>query len=300
MDESIIGNKFHYLTVDGIEKYNGHMRYKCVCDCGNIVYTNKKRILSGRSKSCGCKRTIAIEKYQYLINKKINKWTVLSIAQKNGNTYCNCRCECGTTKDVNVYNLINGKSNDCGCGRKKKMSETKTKDIIGNRYGKLIVIKRINSDKNKRATYLCQCDCGNEIITSSNLLINGHTSSCGCLLSYYNSLINSYLNELNIKFIPEYTVEINNKKYRFDFWLPDFNLIIEYDGEQHYFPVNFGHSDYSKVLEDFKRNQKHDEIKNKYCTDNGINLLRIPYTEKRNIKEIIYKHLQRLSEEDAS
>ena len=60
----------------------------------------------------------------------------------------------------------------------------------------------------------------------------------------------------------------------FDFYLPKYNSCIEFDGGQHYFPVNlFGGE------ESFEKTVKHDEIKNKYCEDNDIRLLRIPYYE---------------------
>lgn len=61
----------------------------------------------------------------------------------------------------------------------------------------------------------------------------------------------------------------------FDFYLPSYNLVIEYDGEQHYHPVKmFGGK------ESYEYIHRHDLIKNKYCENNGINLLRIPYTVK--------------------
>ncbi|PWT39112.1 hypothetical protein DKZ22_11745 [Limosilactobacillus reuteri] len=59
----------------------------------------------------------------------------------------------------------------------------------------------------------------------------------------------------------------------FDFYIPSVNLIIEYDGMQHYQPVEFFGG-----IESFRRNSRHDAIKNKYCEDHNINLLRIPYT----------------------
>ena len=46
----------------------------------------------------------------------------------------------------------------------------------------------------------------------------------------------------------------------------------------------------------FQETQKRDKIKNRYCEQNQINLLRIPYWEKENIETIINNHLQRLSE----
>jgi very-short-patch-repair endonuclease len=60
----------------------------------------------------------------------------------------------------------------------------------------------------------------------------------------------------------------------FDFYLPTINKIIEYDGEHHFVPVKGwgGEKKYNKIKEN-------DEIKNEYCDDNNIELLRIPYTK---------------------
>jgi hypothetical protein len=65
------------------------------------------------------------------------------------------------------------------------------------------------------------------------------------------------------------------RRLPFDFYLPEFNAVIEYDGLQHYKPVKIFGGD-----ETFKRTQIYDEIKNKYCKDNGIKMIRIPYTVK--------------------
>ena len=55
------------------------------------------------------------------------------------------------------------------------------KNLTGQRFGRLVVIKRVGSDKQKRATWECQCDCGNLCIVSSSYLLNENTKSCGCL-----------------------------------------------------------------------------------------------------------------------
>lgn len=75
----------------------------------------------------------------------------------------------------------------------------------------------------------------------------------------------------------------------FDFYLPDYNICIEYDGEQHYKPVNkFG------GLDKFKKLKKRDKIKTNYCNINSIILLRIKYTE--NIVEYLnYKLIKLIS-----
>lgn len=92
-------------------------------------------------------------------------------------------------------------------------------------------------------------------------------------------LIGQILQKINISyqtqkvfqgcFNPEYTNYL-----RFDFYLPDYNCCIEYDGEQHFRPVeHFGGK------EKFQRQQQLDNIKNQYCKDNNIKLIRIPYTD---------------------
>lgn len=53
------------------------------------------------------------------------------------------------------------------------------KDETGNRYGRLEVLARAGT-KNNLATWLCQCDCGNQVIVYGTVLRSGETTSCGC------------------------------------------------------------------------------------------------------------------------
>lgn len=67
------------------------------------------------------------------------------------------------------------------------------------------------------------------------------------------------------------------------------DLLIEYDGEQHFKPIEwFG------GVETFRRQQENDRIKNRYCEETGIPLLRIPYWEKKNTADIVTKALKEL------
>ena len=67
----------------------------------------------------------------------------------------------------------------------------------------------------------------------------------------------------------------DKKPLPFDFYLENYNVAIEYQGGQHYYPV-----DYFGGEEKFKLQQKHDNIKREYCKNNGIRLLEIPYYKK--------------------
>lgn len=77
---------------------------------------------------------------------------------------------------------------------------------------------------------------------------------------------------------------------RFDFFIPQLNLAIEYDGEPHFNPSYRGHGN-SDRLED---NKKHDLIKNEFCKKNNINLIRIHY--KVPFKEIEKKLLSAIKD----
>lgn len=70
----------------------------------------------------------------------------------------------------------------------------------------------------------------------------------------------------------------------FDFYIPKYNLCIEYDGLQHFVPV-----DWFGGEKGFETCQRHDKIKNEYCEKNGILLLRIPYF--KNVEEELEQFL---------
>lgn len=74
---------------------------------------------------------------------------------------------------------------------------------------------------------------------------------------------------------------------KFDFWLPSYNCIIEYDGEQHFQPVQFGGISVEQAKERLHDTQIRDNIKNQYCQHHNIDLIRIPHWEKDNIEKIL-------------
>jgi len=100
---------------------------------------------------------------------------------------------------------------------------------------------------------------------------------------------NSSKGELQIeKWLKEKHIEfVSQKKFKeckgiknllpFDFFIPKFNLCIEYDGEQHYRPVCFNGMKFQEAQKLFEKLKINDEIKNQFCQNNSIELLRIPY-----------------------
>jgi len=123
---------------------------------------------------------------------------------------------------------------------------------------------------------------------------NTHLSGSGCPFCKQTkgeSAIENYLKEKGIKYVKEYQIPNTSlfcdRKYLLvDFYLPDYNLFIEYNGQQHYFPVDIfgGEEIYNMQVE-------RDISLRQYCSENKIILLEIPYTKKKEIDKILNKIL---------
>lgn len=185
-----------------------------------------------------------------------------------------CRCECGNLTKVDSSALRRGTTLSCGCLQKEKVGQTQLKDLTGQRFGKLIVLKRAKENtSNNGAIWVCQCDCGTIKNISGESLRHGHSMSCGCMQSKGEYLIRQYLNQYNINFQTQYSFDdlLSQQKYplRFDFAIFKNNklyCLIEFQGPQHRDKNNQWHT-----LElEYNDNQKI-----QYCQQHGYNLLLI-------------------------
>ena len=128
---------------------------------------------------------------------------------------------------------------------------------------------------------------------------NHHLRGCGCSKCKNNYkgeiAIENYLTRNNIKFEAQKRFKDckDSNTLPFDFYLPYYNLCIEFDGEGHFKPIKRSKEMTDEQAEE-KLNyvQRHDEIKTNYCKNNGINLLRICYDE--NVEEKLTDYFQNL------
>lgn len=201
-----------------------------------------------------------------------------------------CRCDCGAEIVVGGDHLRNGHTKSCGCLQKEKSSvimktiqpqgvATMLNDLTNKKYGLLSVIEYSHTH-NKKRFWKCQCECGNITYVSGSDLTTRHTSSCGCLKSSQGEYkIGKILSENNIPFIKEKTFDgcADKIKLRFDFYV-DNSYLIEFDGRQHFESIEEWGGQAS-----LEATQKRDSIKNKFCKDNNIPLIRIPFTKLDNI-----------------
>lgn len=206
-----------------------------------------------------------------------------------------CQCECGNIKSYLSSALRSGGTVSCGCyGQEKrteairhsqkvleqckKMTENNKQHLEGQRFGKLVVLEETDLRKGTNIIWKCQCDCGNICYVTTSSLNKGDTKSCGCLKSYGELIIGQLLQSNNISFIKEYSFDTcvfsNKQKAKFDFYVNN-KYLIEFDGKQHFEEILF--------FGDFNNIQYRDKVKNKWCLDNNIPLIRIPYSQINKI-----------------
>ena len=261
------GQIFGQLKVlhQAVRRDDRYTRWVCECSCGNITEVRTDYLTSGHTTSCGCalkqaNKNRAID----LTGQVFGEWTVLGRGTKE--SYWKCKCSCGVEREVFANSLKNGVSTSCGHLHKNDIR----KPIIGNRYGKLVVLEQFKQGDDQYC--LCQCDCGNKTLIRRSNLISGNTQSCGCISSKGEARITRILQEKNIPFVSQWTPsEFYSKRYKYDFYV-DNKYVIEFDGPQHTGQVG-GFYTQEKVDALIER----DKEKNKYCLDHNIPLYRIPY-----------------------
>ena len=159
----------------------------------------------------------------------------------------------------------------------------KFKDVHGNKYD-YSEVKYINT--NSKVEIICSKH------GSFFQNIYSHFNGVGCPKcnsSKGEEKIRLYLEKYKINYIEQY--RFNNCKninpLPFDFYLPELNILIEFDGKQHFKPIfHFGGK------KEFLKIQKRDKIKTEFVKKNNIKLIRIPYSKYSEIEKILFGVIQ--------
>lgn len=197
---------------------------------------------------------------------------------------------CSTEFEVRYHDFINKRSRCPLCMNAKlrklhlKSSEEFQKEfseLAKDEYKLLSPYKKSN-EKIK----IQHIECGNSWMCTPNNFLRG--SRCPyCSKSKGEIKIKEILEFLGIEFYQEYKFE--DCKYKaclpFDFYLPKYNMCIEYDGEFHYKETTLGN--------DLNEQKIRDKIKTHYCINKKVKLLRIPYWEFNNIEKILLNKLNK-------
>lgn len=252
--------------------------YEDICKKFNVSYPTLKKFLIKEKIQYNKKNSLD----DRLIGQKYGRLTVIKLDHigKNNRKYYLCKCNCGKEIITAGTSLISGITKSCGC------LKYEYEDLTGKIFGFLEVLEISENKYNDygRITWKCKClNCGNITYKTAEILKRGDAISCGCVHSIGELNISKILFKNNINFKKEYSFSDlkseKNRALRFDFAIfnDDNSLLylIEFDGKQHF---NKNTRYYSKTM------VEHDKIKNEYCKNNGIPLIRIPYYLRDKIK----------------
>lgn len=287
------GKKFDY----SLTKYKGvKNKIKIKCPQGHIFEQSPNDHLNGH----GCKKCGGWGKYSNSNNNFIKD---LKRIYKNSLDFTQTKYK-GWEKDVIITcpkhgdfkkrarGLINKKQGCPKCGRERTSKKNKwdLKTFVEKAnftHNSFYDYSKVNYN-NSTSKVIIICPNHGEFLQAPKDHINKTQGCPKCKNSKGENIISSILTELNIKFIPQYTFEdcINQRKLPFDFFLPGHNICIEFDGEQHFFPIElFGGE------ETFNYIKHNDEIKNQYCINNNIKLIRINYKQISKINQILKNYV---------
>ena len=147
---------------------------------------------------------------------------------------------------------------------------------------------------------VCRCKLCNKIIKTSSRTIYNKQIHRDCAM--YNTSngekeICNILDILNIQYFQEYSFDDckNILPLRFDFYIPSFNMCIEYQGQQHYRPAQFPKDTKEDAVKNYYKIIENDEIKYQYCKDNNIKLLIISYKDFENLYDILESELSQIN-----
>lgn len=289
----IHGNKYDYSSV---EYKNAHTKVKIICPKhGEFEQTPNKHLYSKYGcPSCGIEaRANNSKKTTKEFIKEIkkihgNKYDYSLVDYQNAKTRVKLICPEHGVFTIFPGSLLRG-SGCFKCGRETtgkakkyttKIFIEKAKEVHGDLYDYSLVDYKRTFDKVK---IICPKHGEFEQAPYAHLSGKGCPS---CSSSRGEKEIQRYLTENNIAFETQKTFEgcVDVALLRFDFYLPDHNLCIEFDGIQHFEPVDaFGGE------ENFIDRQRKDLIKEAYLKENSIDLLRISYLE--NIEEVLSEAL---------
>ena len=286
--KDITGQRFGKLVVQkmvyGERTASGRQRtyVVCQCDCGNIVKRSPDRLVSHRWElySCGCARKeIAGKRSKDILGNRFGRLTVIKEISSVTPRKVVCQCDCGNIIEVVKTDIMSHHTLSCGCMQSERASERNTKNWAGtiSPFG-IKFVDQAYQTKRGVWMWICECFCGEQFIALPAEVMSGKICSCGCVSSSRGELlVSNILDSLDMTYTTEVSFQDCKDIFplRFDFAIPGKNnlKLIEYDGPQHFMPV-----DYFGGEQSYKTLTKHDHMKNKFCKNKNIPLLRLKYS----------------------
>ncbi len=290
------------------EYINNETKLKMLCNNGNELYMRFANFIMGNR--CKCKNCISDWKKKYaknklkIISKKLQKHGYILLSEDYDSQKPNVKVKCPEGHETIVWWQHFKNNFECSIckngrlfyltSRGKFEQAFKVMKEYANKFDYEILENEYIPQRNKM---FFKCPKGHEYDVSFNTFQAGHR--CPLCNNYQNqSLMTGIVGDIfNETPIPEYT----NDKFRysksgyhmrFDAALPDRKIFFEYQGEQHYKPIDFSGKGEKWAKQNLKIIQERDKEKREKCAAFGITLIEIPYKwdqSDKYIREILKK-----------
>lgn len=280
-----------------LSKYNGmNNSIDCLCMIDDYEWSSTPNRLIHRKHGCpmcagNAKRTT--KEIMSILDKR--GFDLLS-EYHNIHTKIKVKCRvCSYIWETEPNVIIN---KECGCPKCIGVSKKTTEEFIQELMvvNPNIIITSEYNGANEKICATCKI-CNHSWIPTPWNLLDGH--GCPhCDVSFGENKCREYFEYNKIKYISQMKYDdllgiSENKKLSYDFYLPDYNLLIEYQGQQHEKPVNFFNKLSDEDAENaFVKQQEHDRRKREYAKEHNIDLLEIWYWDFDNIDSILYDKLK--------
>lgn len=283
-EEKVIEDRIIKIESNNLKviEYFSHHSVKCLCNtCHHVISDNYRNLSYSKFK---CRYCALISKSKLIQDGIVS---VIKIDDHGDGAFIYLKCLNGHEYKQDRRNfLANKKCNRCYLDG-KVFSLDKISSEFRKIHGESYTYDWSNY-KNLHSEIEIKCRRNHTFFQK----VSNHLQGKGCPMcreSVGERVISRYLDDNCLNYVRQ--KKFKDCKYvshlPFDFFLPDLNILIEFDGIQHYKPISqFGGED------EFKKTKIKDGIKNKYCLDNKINLIRISYQDNiedrlRSIKEHI-------------
>ena len=229
----------------------------------------------------GCSKTTILN-YAKSINFNPNQVQEYKLSQQDKEDIIAAYDTKTSTELAQQYNVSRGMITklwyDAKLSGKNVQNNTTEIDMTGEKIGKWTVLYKTDKRNTAGVIYWhCLCECGREKDVLGTSLRQHRSLSCGLHqnISRGNVKVAELLDEANIPYEIEKKFDTckDKKELPFDFYVNN-QYLIEYDGEQHF---------EKDSPFDYETTHKHDLIKNQWCQEHNIPLIRIPYTAYNNL-----------------
>lgn len=262
--------------------------------CGNEYDVRASKFLEG-TRCSSCRKASQTKSHVDFVSEVYqlykDEYQVLGNYINNRTNIEMLHIVCGCNWAANPTNFLKGSQCPNCYGSKKKTTKEFKEDVcklVGNEYE--VISEYVNAQEK---ILIKHAKCSHRFSVTPNHFLNG-TRCPKCNYSKGEIKIAKWMDEYGLKYKSQFCINKcrHIKPLPFDFAIFDNNdnltCLIEYDGQGHFQPFRFS-KDKEKMLDKLRETQRNDQIKNTYCKENNIRLIRIPYWYYDDIEKILNK-----------